>query len=172
MPNAYRPTPARVAEAFAGQQRALADWLAALPAEPRALVPVSPQPVAGADLDDLIGLLRYTRDLHEALPDDPPPYDRAAVSLVTRALADRLAAVAPGRSVELRIPPYAAVQCVDGPRHTRGTPPNVVEADPLAWLDLATGRTNWFAAVAAGRVRASGERSDLSPYLPLAPPTE
>jgi hypothetical protein len=74
---------------------------------------------------------------------------------------------APGRAVEVRIPPFAAVQCVAGPRHTRGTPPNVVETDPLTWLDLATGRLDWSSAVQAGRVRASGQRADLSPYLPL-----
>lgn len=82
---------------------------------------------------------------------------------------DRLAAAAPGRSVEVRVPPYAAVQCIAGPRHTRGTPPNVVETDPRTWLDLATGRTAWAAATVSGHVRASGERSDLSPYLPLHP---
>lgn len=80
---------------------------------------------------------------------------------------DRLSAAAPGNSVEVRVPPYAAAQCVAGPRHTRGTPPNVVETDARTWLDLATGRANWSDAVGAGRVRASGERSDLSPYLPL-----
>jgi hypothetical protein len=72
------------------------------------------------------------------------------------------AAAHPGRSVELRVPPYAAVQCVAGPRHTRGTPPNVVETDPKTWLRLYAGAVPWQAAVADGRVRASGERSDLS----------
>jgi len=65
------------------------------------------------------------------------------------------------------VPPFAAIQCVSGPRHTRGTPPNVVEVDPLTWVLLATGRTGWSAAVANGSVRASGPRSDLSSYLPL-----
>ncbi|WP_239075696.1 sterol carrier family protein [Planosporangium flavigriseum] len=78
-----------------------------------------------------------------------------------------LAANAPGRSVEVRVPPYGAIQCVGGPRHTRGTPPNVVEMDPPTWLELATGRTAWDDAIAAGRVRASGIRADLSPFLPL-----
>jgi Bacterial SCP ortholog len=73
----------------------------------------------------------------------------------------------PGRTVEVRVPPFAAIQCVPGPRHTRGTPPNVVETDPLTWLDLAAGRLGWAAAVAAGRVRASGQRADLSAYLPV-----
>jgi hypothetical protein len=78
-----------------------------------------------------------------------------------------LARQAPGRAVELRIPPYAAIQCVAGPRHTRGTPPNVVETDPITWIRLATGRIAWADAVADGRLRASGPRSDLSGYLPL-----
>ena len=78
-----------------------------------------------------------------------------------------LVGLAPGRSVEVRIPPLAAVQCVPGPRHTRGTPPNVVETDPLTWLDLATGELTWAAAVDSGRLRASGQRADISAYLPL-----
>ena len=65
------------------------------------------------------------------------------------------------------MPPYAAVQCVAGPRHTRGTPPNVVEMDAVTWVLLATGRLAWAQAVADGRVRASGPRADLSGYLPL-----
>jgi hypothetical protein len=79
-------------------------------------------------------------------------------------LAD-LAHRAPGRSVEVRVPPYGAVQCGAGPRHARGTPPNVVETDPITWILLATGRLTWAQALAAGRVRASGNRADLSPYL-------
>lgn len=75
---------------------------------------------------------------------------------------------APGRSVEVRVPPYAAVQAVPGGRHTRGTPRAVVEMDAETWLALATGELAWADAVAAGRVRASGERADLSPFLPLA----
>ena len=93
----------------------------------------------------------------------------AALREVARFLAGLLAGQAPGRAVEVRVPPYAAVQCVAGPRHTRGTPPNVVETDPLTWLALAAGRAGWAAAVAAGQVRASGPRADLSPWLPLWP---
>ena len=78
-----------------------------------------------------------------------------------------LAQVAPGRSVEVRVPPFAAVQCVEGPRHTRGTPPNVVETDPRTWLELATGTLDWATAMAAGRITASGNRADLSAHLPL-----
>jgi putative sterol carrier protein len=65
------------------------------------------------------------------------------------------------------VPPFIAVQAVPGPRHTRGTPPNVVETDPVTWLRLATGRVSFTEAVAAGDVRASGNRADLTPYLPL-----
>jgi hypothetical protein len=78
-----------------------------------------------------------------------------------------LEARAPGRAVEVRVPPFGAVQCVAGPRHTRGTPPNVVETDAVTWITLAAGRTRWAAAVASGQVRASGPRTDLSAYLPL-----
>ena len=95
--------------------------------------------------------------------------DRATVGTAVRWLLGELAARAPGRSVEVRVPPYAAVQCIEGPRHTRGTPPNVVETDANTWLDLATGRTSWADALAAGRVVASGERADLSAYLPVTP---
>ncbi len=101
--------------------------------------------------------------------DQRPPVapDRGALRLVVKALAERLATSAPGRHVEARIPPYAAVQCVAGPRHTRGTPPNVVEADPVAFVELCTGRLSWADAAADGRVRTWGDRADLSPYLPL-----
>ncbi|TMQ99218.1 hypothetical protein ETD83_18140 [Actinomadura soli] len=92
---------------------------------------------------------------------------RPVVMGAVRFLLDRLAELAPGRSVEVRVPPYAAVQCIDGPHHTRGTPPNVVEMDATAWIGLATGRLAWDDAVADGRVRASGPRADLSGHLPL-----
>jgi hypothetical protein len=100
---------------------------------------------------------------------DPPTLAPAALSAAVRGLAAALVARAPGRAVELRIPgPLGlAVQCVPGPRHTRGTPPNVVETDPVSWVRLATGRLGWAEAVAAGQVSASGLRADLSAYLPL-----
>ncbi|MDR7252017.1 hypothetical protein J2X46_000993 [Nocardioides sp. BE266] len=89
----------------------------------------------------------------------------------TKALVKHYLAVletrAPGRSVEVRVPPYAAVQAIPGVRHTRGTPPAVVETDAETWLAVATGRTTWAEAVDSGRVSASGERTDLTPYLPL-----
>jgi hypothetical protein len=74
---------------------------------------------------------------------------------------------APGNSVEVRIPPFAAIQCIAGVRHTRGTPPAVIETDADTWLALAKGRTSWADAVHSGRVRASGERTDISKYLPV-----
>jgi uncharacterized protein (TIGR03083 family) len=95
---------------------------------------------------------------------DPDPI---AQRHVVRTLVELIAARAPGHAVELRVPPYAATQIIEGPRHTRGTPPNVVEMGPRAFLDLATGRAGWHDAVRDGRVRASGERADLSALLPL-----
>jgi Bacterial SCP ortholog len=90
-----------------------------------------------------------------------------ALRETARYLAGLLAAQAPGRAVEVRVPPYAAVQCIEGPRHTRGTPPNLVEMDPVTWVRLAAGLTSWAGALAAGAVRASGVRADLGPYLPV-----
>jgi hypothetical protein len=98
------------------------------------------------------------------------PSRRQELRTAVRYLLDLLATRAPGRAVEVRIPPYAAVQCVDGPRHTRGTPPNVVETDPVTWIKLATGRLTWAAAAADGRIMASGIRADVSAYLPLTRP--
>ncbi|NIL58303.1 sterol carrier family protein [Salinispora arenicola] len=93
--------------------------------------------------------------------------DRPVFRAAVRALLTGLAERAPGRSVEVRVPPYGAVQCVPGPRHTRGTPPNVVEMDPETWLRVATGALSWAKAVTEGRVRVSGVRADLAAYLPL-----
>ncbi len=96
----------------------------------------------------------------------------AALPRSTRATAVRytleeLATRAPGNSVEVRVPPFGVCQCVEGPRHTRGTPPNVIEMDPATWLELATGLTDWEAAVGTGKVLASGSRADLSEWMPL-----
>jgi len=93
----------------------------------------------------------------------------ADLRLLTKHFLARLAQLAPGKSVEVRVTPYAAAQVVEGVRHTRGTPPAVIELDATTWVALATGETTWARAVDEGRVRASGERADLSPYLPLAP---
>ena len=74
---------------------------------------------------------------------------------------------APGRAIEVRIPPYAAVQCGEGPTHTRGTPPNTIEMDAQTWLAIASGELSWDQAVASGAVLASGSRADLAQFLPL-----
>ena len=93
--------------------------------------------------------------------------ERITLRDAVRDLLGVLAAEVPGRSVEVRVPPYGAIQCVDGPRHTRGTPPNVIETDPVTWVKIATGRETWRDAVGAGRIHASGIRADLSALLPL-----
>ncbi len=98
---------------------------------------------------------------------DQPP--RAVVGAAVKTTARWLAQQVPGRSVELRVPPHVAVQCVEGPRHTRGTPPNVVETDAATWLRLVSGRRTWDQVLAEGKVTASGNRADLSPHLPLRP---
>ncbi|WP_210593704.1 maleylpyruvate isomerase family mycothiol-dependent enzyme [Streptomyces sp. GESEQ-35] len=124
-------------------------------------------PLADYLVTRTVELVVHTDDLNAAVPGLDIPYDRQALAACTRLLADALAARAPGGSTEVRIPPYAVVQCVEGPRHTRGTPPNVVETDPLTWIRLATGRTEWKAALHDAKVSASGERADLGPLLPL-----
>ncbi|WP_367139865.1 MULTISPECIES: sterol carrier family protein [Streptomyces] len=129
-------------------------------------------PAGAMRLDDFlvtrcVELAAGTDDLAAALGTEIR-YDRQALAHATRLLADALAAGAPGGSVEVRIPPFAVVQCVAGPRHTRGTPPNVVETDPLTWLRLTTGRTDWATALDTAAISASGERADLSAYLPLS----
>ena len=107
-----------------------------------------------------VELVVHTDDLNAAVPGLDIPYDRQALAACTRLLADALAAKAPGASTEVRIPPYAVVQCVEGPRHTRGTPPNVVETDPLTWIRLATGRMAWQDALARPRsARAENGRT-------------
>lgn len=109
---------------------------------PRRLVPLSPEEVAAAvAADDTRALVKH--------------------------YLGRLQERAPGASVEVRVPPYAAVQVIEGVRHTRGTPPAVVETDAETWLALARGQVSWDDMLDAARVRASGERTDLTPYLPL-----
>jgi hypothetical protein len=95
---------------------------------------------------------------------DPPV---ETVRLLVKHYLAVLAQRHPGGSVEVRVPPYAAVQCVGGTRHTRGTPPAVVESDPFTWIRLARGHVSWAEATSAAAVTASGERSDLTALLPL-----
>lgn len=93
--------------------------------------------------------------------------DRADLRLLVKHFLAVLEQRAPGHSVEVRVPPYAAVQVIPGVRHTRGTPPAVVETDAATWIALASGTLAWADAEASAAVRASGERADLAPYLPL-----
>lgn len=94
--------------------------------------------------------------------------ERTEVAAAVRYLLQIVTDVAPGHTVELRVPPFGAVQCVEGPEHTRGTPPNVVEMNPATWIALATGSLSWADAYEQGKISASGVRSDLSALLPLA----
>ncbi|WP_285616581.1 sterol carrier family protein [Kineosporia sp. NBRC 101677] len=98
---------------------------------------------------------------------EPTGVPRATLANAVRFTLEEIAARAPGPTTEVRVPPFGAVQCIEGPRHTRGTPPNVVETDPQTWLELVSGRLSWADAAYNGRVRASGQRADLSDLLPL-----
>jgi len=93
--------------------------------------------------------------------------ERSTLREAVRALLADVATKAPGRSVEVRIPPYGAIQCVEGPRHTRGTPPNVVEMDPITFVELAGGLRTWSEAVKDGKIHASGIRADISHVFPI-----
>jgi Bacterial SCP ortholog len=128
-----------------------------------------PPPAEAAGLREEILSEACTSAVLSALDAGQQP-QREALRAAVRYLLDLLAAAVPGRAVEVRVPPFAAVQCLEGPRHTRGTPPNVVETDPVTWVKLATGRLLWAAALAGGQVQASGPRADLSPCLPVLPP--
>lgn len=116
----------------------------------------------------VVELAVHADDLARSVPGlEEPTMPREVQRLAVRTLLDALAERAPGRSVEVRVPPFAAVQCVEGPRHSRGTPSNLVEADATTWLRLATGRMTWSDAIDEGQLSASGGRADLSGYLPL-----
>ncbi len=95
----------------------------------------------------------------------PRPTVATAVRYTLQLLAER----AEGGTVEVRVPPFGAVQCIPGPRHTRGTPPNVIETDPGTWLALVSGSLDWADAVSSHKVSASGSRADLTGWLPLPP---
>jgi hypothetical protein len=143
-----RPDPQRLRAALDAQRAALGQESWAGPAEPAVLG----RALAFAVLAAV-----------EAGAEPPREAIRAAVTYLLGLLADD----APGRAVEVRVPPYAAVQCIAGPRHTRGTPANVVETDPVTWVRLALNRLSWAEAREAGLVSASGPRADLSGQLPL-----
>jgi hypothetical protein len=105
------------------------------------------------------------------LEGDAPEPPRADLAAAVRLTVRTLAQEAPGASVELRVPPFGAVQCIAGPRHTRGNPPNVVQTDPRTWLLLATGRLQWTDAARSGKLHASGTRAgEVSNHLPLLRP--
>jgi uncharacterized protein (TIGR03083 family) len=149
---------------------AAADLRAAVAAAGDVVVHARRGPIKVSDLlaTRVNELVVHSLDLSASVPElDPVVIDRQALGVSCRMLAGILAERAPGRTVELRIPPYSAIQCIEGPRHTRGTPPNVVEVDAVAWVELATGRLAWPVAISDGRLRASGERSDISAQLPV-----
>jgi uncharacterized protein (TIGR03083 family) len=118
-------------------------------------------------LTRVLELVVHSDDLARSLGTPTPTFSADVERAAVRTLLDALAARHPGQAVEVRVPPYAAVQCVEGPRHTRGTPPNVVELDPSTWIRLAAGRVDWDDARRGGGVRASGARADLSGLLPV-----
>jgi hypothetical protein len=93
---------------------------------------------------------------------------RSTLATAVRYSLQLLAERATGNTVEVRVPPFAAVQCIEGPGHTRGTPPNVVEMDAATWLSLATGDLAWELGIQSGRIHASGQRADLRGYVPIA----
>jgi uncharacterized protein (TIGR03083 family) len=156
----------------------LVSRFAALPSASDAVRGVAPRRVVAAPrgpltvLDwtatRLVELVVHADDLSRSLPGrEPVTLVRPALAEVCRELTRIFAAQVPGHSVEVRVPPFAAVQAVAGPSHTRGTPPSVVETDPVTWLRLATGRLGYAEAVTAALVKASGQRSDLGVHLPV-----
>jgi len=125
--------------------------------------------MARARINDEVGraALAVVRAVTDEGAEAAASVDRTTLALAVRYTLQLLAEQAPGGTVEVRVPPFAAVQCVGGPKHTRGTPPNVIETDASTWLALATGALSWGDARAAGRVQASGQRADLSDLLPI-----
>jgi uncharacterized protein (TIGR03083 family) len=166
------PTPAELLRPLDQVVQELTTMLADETGLPRVVVtPCGPGTLADVLACGVVEVVVHADDLSRSLPDrEPLPLRRAALATAIRTLAAVLAARQPGRSIEVRVPPYAAVQCgtgESGPTHTRGTPPNVVETDQLTFLRLSTGRIGWDEAVSAGRVHASGLRADLSAALPV-----
>lgn len=138
--------------------------------------------MARARIDDELGraavaavrAIQEQRGRHATAVGDEPDaaalgasVDRSTLALAVRYSLQLLAEQAPGGTVEVRVPPHGAVQCVEGPKHTRGTPPNVIETDAATWLALATGALTWADARASGRVHASGQRADLTGLVPV-----
>ncbi|MGQ0625977.1 MAG: sterol carrier family protein [Sporichthyaceae bacterium] len=96
---------------------------------------------------------------------DPGGAPSAVLATAVRHTLAQLAERHRGNTVEVRVPPYGAVQCMAGLRHRRGTPPNVVETDAVTWLELVTGALTWAQALESGRLHASGTRVDLAALL-------
>lgn len=119
-------------------------------------------PMARARIDDAVGTAAV-----RAWATDTEGAGRDIRALAVRYTLQLLAEQASGNTLEVRVPPFGAVQCIEGPRHTRGTPPNVVETDASTWLALATGALSWPDGIATGRIHASGQRADLAGRLPL-----
>ena len=94
----------------------------------------------------------------------------ALVATAVRFLLEELGTNHPGNAVEVRVPPFGAVQCIEGPTHTRGTPANVVEMDPTSWIDLSLGKSSFEELVVTGKLTASGSRSDLAGLFPIFKP--
>jgi hypothetical protein len=117
------------------------------------------------DLEEGKAALAKWLEAEAKAPDEALP--RSVMATAVRYSLEEVTARAPGNSVEVRVPPFGVTQCVEGPRHTRGTPPNVVECDAATWLAMVTGKLGWADAVETGRVAASGLRADLSALLPL-----
>ena len=127
----------------------------------------------GSDRPDLSSEYRNSaavQSVIDTLTNGDTP-DRVSLRDAVRELLRQLSARVPGRSVEVRVPPFGAVQCIPGPRHTRGTPPNVIEMDAVTWVKVATGVIEWQDAVDRGVIRVSGVRADLSRFLPLSTAT-
>lgn len=161
-------TQSQIIDRHVDEQAALQAALDATPGDPVIAARRGPIKLSDFLTTRVNELVVHGLDLSASVPNLPPvSCDRRAIAVSCRMLAGILAERVPGRSVELRVPPHAAVQCVAGPRHTRGTPPNVVEVDPITWIELATGRLAWATAIDRGQLQASGERADLSAYLPL-----
>jgi hypothetical protein len=116
-------------------------------------------------VEEGIAALAAWQEAARSASNDPVP--RSVTATAVRYSLEEVTARAPGNSVEVRVPPFGVTQCVEGPRHTRGTPPNVIECDAGTWLSMVSGQLSWADAVAAGRVAASGLRADLSGLLPL-----
>ena len=136
--------------------------------DPVVLAPRGPIRLSDYLATRAVELAVHSDDLARSVPGiEPPTMPRDVTRLAVRTLLDGLAERVPGRAVEVRVPPFGAVQCISGQRHTRGTPPNVIETDATTWLRLASGRLTWQDAVTDDQVNASGDRADLSMYLPV-----